>query len=221
MRLSLFIFIAFIFSVGLVSSAFATDSSQENWYFKVFLDGKEVGYHSFEITTKDSRQTLTSIASFDVKFLFVNAFRYRHQNIEVWQGDCLVSINSTTENGSEDFAVSGKLEERQFFVNTLQQEIELPECVGSYAYWKPEVLKSPKLLNGQTGVYGDVSFSEVQSETFKITEDSKVIDARRYSLTTGAGDIKIWYASKDNAWVGLEAKVSGGRTLRYELSDAL
>ena len=203
------------------AASLSPDNPDREWYFKVYLDGKEVGFHSFKLRQNEFTQTLDSIASFDVKILFFNAFRYRHENVEVWQGQCLRSIESKTKNGKEDFAVSGRLVEDGFLVNSNQNESRLPQCVSSFAYWQPQALRTNKLLNGQTGDYEDVRFSEEGADKFAIVGKANAVDATRYRLSTGLGDIQIWYARKDGAWVGLESKVAGKRTLGYELSDAL
>ena len=69
--------------------AAANDSLNETLMFEVFLDGKKIGYHRFEIDGPRSNAAVRSEASFDVKFLFVTAFSYRHSAQENWAGGCL------------------------------------------------------------------------------------------------------------------------------------
>ena len=60
----------------------ATDATQR-WDFAVKLDGDEIGYHRFELIEEGAQHRLISEARFDVRFLFINALKYRHHATEV------------------------------------------------------------------------------------------------------------------------------------------
>jgi len=73
-----------------------------SWKFSVLLDGSLIGHHHFELQPAAEGLELVSEASFDVRILFINAFRYRHTNREVWDGECLSRIDSNTrQNGRQ------------------------------------------------------------------------------------------------------------------------
>ena len=52
---------------------------------------------------------LKSEAQFNVKFLFINAYSYSHKSDETWQGDCLQTITSSTDDNGEQYNVSGSV----------------------------------------------------------------------------------------------------------------
>ena len=56
------------------ASPSAAESAHTTLMFDVYLDGKKIGYHRFEIDGPRSNAAVRSEASFDVKFLFVTAF---------------------------------------------------------------------------------------------------------------------------------------------------
>ena len=58
--------------------AVAPASTLRTWEFRVLLDGREIGAHRFALSEVDGVQELSSEARFDVRFLFINAWRYRH-----------------------------------------------------------------------------------------------------------------------------------------------
>ena len=68
------------------TASMAEDSTNKTLLFDVFLDGKKIGYHRFEIDGQERNAAVRSEASFDVKFLFVTAFSYRHSAYEYWTG---------------------------------------------------------------------------------------------------------------------------------------
>jgi len=206
--------------VALTSSvALASQAPDQSWRFDVFLDGKPVGFHDFESSEVEGVQTVNITARFDVKVLFVTAYKYRHQNVEVWKDNCLISMTAETRDGDKNSTINARQEDDRVVVNFNEQTSTLPPCVKSFVYWRPELLDSPQLLNSQNGEHEEVSWSEIGVEPFSISSTKSSIDAVHYRITMASGDIDLWYAAADMEWLGLEAKVAGGRTLRYERKD--
>ncbi len=194
--------------------ASATDTTR-SWRFDVLLDGKEIGYHEFQVRDDGREQILETEASFDVKFLFINAFRYRHRNTETWSDGCLSQIDATTDSNGKLLTVNGRRADGRFAVRWTDGESTLPVCVQSFAYWNPGILNATSLLNTQTGEYEDVSIRFESRDAVRV--DDRLVDALRYRLSTKGGDITLWYSDDDQPlWLALEAPAKGGRTIRYE-----
>ena len=195
--------------------AFANGSLNETLTFDVFLDGKKIGYHRFEIDGPRSNAAVRSEASFDVKFLFVTAFSYRHSAEEDWAGGCLKQLEARTDSNGKQLNVIGTRTDGGFVIETGDQEAELPECVMTFAYWNPGFLEQPRLLNPQTGEYLEVEVEELGNDLVKI--DGREIQARSVRLTARKMDITLWY-SENSEWLALESVAKGGRIIRYELT---
>ncbi len=195
--------------------AFANDFANETLTFDVFLDGKKIGYHRFEIDGPRSNAAVRSEASFDVKFLFVTAFSYRHSAEENWAGGCLNELEARTDSNGKQLNVVGTRTDNGFVIDTGDREAELPECVMTFAYWNPGFLEQPRLLNPQTGEYLDVEVEELGNDLVEI--DGREIPARSVRLTARKMDITLWY-SQNSEWLALESVAKGGRIIRYELS---
>lgn len=185
-----------------------------NWEFSVLLDDKEIGYHTFSVTQDGDGQRFETEAKFDVKFLFITAFRYRHQNVEAWSNGCLASIDASTNSNGEKFEVSGRRTGGRFELLESSAAVELPTCVQTFAYWNPDILQARNLLNSQTGEYENVEITREGRDTVAVGDE--LIAADRYRLSAKAGDITLWYAAADQRWLALEAPAKGGRTIRYE-----
>jgi hypothetical protein len=210
--------ISTLIACAIASSANAVDAVPgKQWQFDVALDGKPIGIHTFELQQDGSTQVLTTEASFDVKFLFVTAFRYRHQNTEIWDDGCLLSIDALTDSNGKQLEVRGEIADGGFALLSEDESTTLPGCVQTFAYWNPAILESKKLLNSQTGEYEDVTVTLEGREQVPVAGES--VDALRYRLSAEAGDITLWYSAEDNTWVGLEAPAKGGRKLRYQAVD--
>ena len=111
------------------------------WIFRVLLDGDEIGYHSFELIDEGERARLRSEASFTVRFLFFDAYKYRHENEEIWRDGCLQANDARTRVNGKSLEVRGERMEEAFVVAADQNDQALADdCVMSFAYWKPEFL---------------------------------------------------------------------------------
>jgi hypothetical protein len=191
-----------------------TGSHEKNWHFTVYLDDQEIGYHNFSLVQKENHKEIYSNASFDVKFLFFNAYSYRHDNVEQWNGQCLKSINAVTDDNGELYNVSGKIANNAFVVNTAEKESSYLPCVQTFAYWDPDFLKETALLNSQTGEMVEVDSELIGKETLK--HNGKDITARHYRLKGDDLQIDLWY-SDDDQWLALESLTENGSIVRYTM----
>lgn len=193
-------------------AANAADAQQ--WQFRVYLDDREIGYHTFRLKDLETGRELETEARFKVKFLFFNAYEYQHVNTERWQGDCLKQIDSRTSDNGNEYLVRGFEEEGRFVVASANQRASLPPCVMTFAYWNPDILDEDRLLNAQTGEYVDVSVEPV--DVAEVTVRGEKIEAVRYRLSAKEMELEVWY-SRNREWLGLVSTTDGGRKLRYEL----
>lgn len=203
-----------ILLLGSPATTGATGAAQ-SWDFSVMLNGDKIGYHRFELRDDGENQLLHSEASFDVRFLFINAFRYRHEVQETWTDGCLREINARTQANGKKVAVSGATVQDRLVVDAGDVRNELDDCVMTFAYWNPEFLNQAKLLNAQSGEYLDVAVEALGSEP--ITVRGENVDASVFRLTARNLELKLWYSS-DDEWLALESVAKGGRVLRYELT---
>lgn len=205
--------VLFLLLAGAWSVAAASQSKE--WRFRVFLDDKEIGYHHFELQPSEGGTRLLSEAEFNVKVLFINAYDYVHRNEELWNGDCLVELRSTTDDNGKQYKVKGLAQQDSFVIETRTDREDVQGCVRSFAYWSPEVLKdADRLLNAQTGEYVPVRLDYVGREP--VTARGAVIEAERYRLSGEKLVIDLWY-SKNREWVALESITEGDRRLSYRI----
>ena len=191
--------------------AFGAD---KQWRFRVYLDNKEIGYHSFALLEQGSEQHVSIEANFEYKLLFLKLFEYEHRNTEIWSGNCLHAIDSETIANGDAYEFRGRRADDSVPLSGARDSVRLPDCVMTFAYWNPSFLQQAQLLDSQTGVLLDVAVSEPSSDQLFVK--GTATDARRYRLAADGVDISLWYGA-DDEWLGLEADAIGGRKLRYEL----
>ena len=200
-------------SLGEVAAVAAVD--EKVWNFRVLLDDRDIGRHEFRVSRPGERERIRIEADFDVKILFIRAYQYDHVNTETWTGGCLQSIESVTDDNGEQYAVRGEDVGETFTLDLGNGPASLDiDCLQTYAYWNPGILKADALLNSQTGDVESVSVLRVGEEQIAIAGETVLAD--RFDLKTDRGDITLWYCQEGQRWLALETLARGDRLLRYE-----
>jgi hypothetical protein len=203
--------LAILLLLACASPSYANSSG--DWRFRVLLDGREIGSHSYTLEPAGEGALLRSEARFEVKFLFVTAYTYEHDAVERWQGGCVRSLESRTESNGARSAVNAMTGNGGLAVARPEGRDLHAGCVMSFAYWDPRILGADRLLNSQTGELVPVQVTAQGQEAFAVRGEPRT--ASRYRISGRELQIDLWYA--DGNWVGLEALADGGRRLRYEL----
>lgn len=187
----------------------------KEWAFDVYLDKSKIGSHTF--TLNDN--TLTSKAKFNVKVLFIEAYKYDHTAKEQWSGDCLSALEANTTENKVVTKVNGKLEGGAFNVKNGSVDQALPACVMTFAYWNPKILAQSKLLNPQNAEYLDTTITKLGSA--QIDVKGKPTETTHYKITGALKGVKklnieLWY-NQDNDWVALKSVTPEGYNIIYKL----
>lgn len=187
----------------------------KEWAFDVYLDKNKIGTHTF--TLNDN--TLTSKAKFNVKVLFIEAYKYEHSAKEQWSGDCLNVLEANTTENKVVTKVSAKLDGGTFSVKNGALEQTLPTCVMTFAYWNPKILEQNKLLNPQNAEYLDTTITKLGEAKTEVK--GKLIDTAHYKITGALKGVKklnieLWY-NQDNDWVALKSVTPEGYNIIYKL----
>ena len=193
----------------------ASEVDARNWRFRVYLDDKEIGSHTFSVQKTTDQIEVTSSARFDVKVLFINAYQYRHEAKEIWRDDCLTDLSARTDDNGTQLSVKAVQSTVGLNVSTEKKKFNLSGCVMSFAYWNPLMLQQTRLLNSQTGEYEQVIIKPMSATTLQISGKAQV--AQHYRLTGKKLQIDLWYAP-DGTWLALESMTEQGARLRYVLS---
>lgn len=184
--------------------------------FEVLLDGKPVGTHRFEVTrTAGGDELVVSRARFEVKFLGLVVYRYRHEARELWRDGCLMELDASTDDNGRKLAVRGRAEADGFRLSAPQEGGSRSGCVAAYAYWDRErLLQQRELLNPQTGAFDVVKFEALGTEGIDAGGAKRL--AQRHRLVGEALRIDLWYGG-DGQWLQLASPARGDRELLYRL----
>lgn len=205
----------FVLTLTSPPPANAMNSEVESWDFDVYLNDKRVGNHSFTVAETDGIKLVQSEANFKYRILFIPAYQYEHRAAERWADNCLVDLSATTNDNGKRILVTGSQTSNGFAVQRGQSPVELAECVMTFAYWNPEFLEQPRLLNPQTGEFVEISVEQAGNDFLEVR--GQRVPATRFRLTAYGIDLTLWYSPNDE-WLALESIAKGGHVIRYELS---
>lgn len=204
-----------LMATSLVLASTTQAAGTREWNFTVSLDDRPIGEHRFTLRGEGEARDLTSEASFRVRLLFIEAYRYEHRAHERWRGNCLESLDARTDANGKPVTIAGQREPTGFLVQSANGRpaaaVLTQTCVQTFAYWNPSILDASHLLNPQTGEYQEIKVLLMGNETVGGKP------ASRYRLI-GRGDtplqIDLWYTPAGD-WVALESLTAEGRRLHY------
>ncbi len=201
-----------------VLGALPAAAEAKEYRFDVYYDDRAIGEHHWQIREQDGVTRVTSRARFEVKILFVPVYRYRHSAEERWIDGCLDALAAVTDDNGREQRVGGARQPTSNLAafTRADETVRVPlvnDCAGSFAYWNPELLERPRLVNVQTG--------ELVSAQFIHRGESSYLGERAMHYQLRAADlpaIDLWYRLGDRQWLGLETRRDGA-TLAYRLSS--
>jgi len=183
--------------------------------FRVWLGDREIGSHRFEIVRDGLQTRVVSKALYKVKVLFVTVFNYEHTAKELWEGPCMVEIESETVENDQQTTLTGRVVEGGFAIaRNDERSISEGGCVGTYAYWDVQRLQRDALMNAQTGSIDAAQVQGIGEQPLPRLDAA----ANAYQIETDQAKIKLWY-SNAGEWLALET-TARGRPLVY-LSETL
>jgi Family of unknown function (DUF6134) len=187
----------------------------KEWVFDVYLDKNKIGTHTF--TLNDN--TLVSKAKFNVKVLFIEAYKYDHSAKEQWQGDCLTSLDAHTVENKVITDVKGDSSGGAFQLIPARASQKFPNCMMTFAYWNPKILEQKQLLNPQNAEYLNTTVEKQANETMMVK--GKSTETTHYKLKGALEgknklNIELWY-NQNNDWVALKSVTPEGYNIIYKL----
>ncbi len=195
--------------------AAADDAEATAYRFGVFYGDRRIGEHVYEVVRDANATQVRSRADFQVKVLFVTAYRYEHRADELWRDGCLTELSSVTNDNGKRFQIQavGREAGPQFAsLQSAPEPIVLDaECPASFAYWDRERLTANALVNAQNGVLSPATLIEEGPEVLDGTETV------RFRLEAdGIAPITLWYRRSDDVWLRLETRRED-KALQYRL----
>jgi hypothetical protein len=219
--------------MGMASPAIAQEAAYPPVVtFAVFRNGENIGRHVITFEHKGSERVVTVDVDITVRALGVAAYRYAHHANEVWVGEQLQSMQSTTDDNGRRYSVSAqrvganlKVEHTStgpvasaaydgFQAPDVSRET-LPASMIPTSQWNFRQVKQSTLLNSQYGTPAHVTIVPGPRELVKTSKRS--VEATRYTCN---GDLRmhLWFDDQGR-WVKGTFPAFDGSTVEYILQE--
>lgn len=183
--------------------------------YSIFRKGKNIGKHRLLINSNENRIDVSVDSKITVRVLKVPVFRFRYQSSELWEGNKLLEVNSTTTTNKDVERASLKNKDNQSFLtyNTKQTTTNIIQYATNH--WNISAVEQDRLFNTVKGVESNVDVQFVGNEPLKIK--NKLLDTKHYAYS---GDItaQTWY-DQNNRWVKLAFLGSDGNQIIYLIDN--
>lgn len=199
MKFALFLLSALLF-VPNGLKAEMVEPSYEDLHFDVFRDGSEFGSHRIQFEKRGDGKTAVSIdIDLAAGILGFDLYNYEHHNEELWDGNKLVRLNSTTNNDGEDLYVDASKQGDKLEIDASKNDGHAELGIFSTSYWNYNIVKQSKLLNSQNGEVIDIEFLPLEDEK------------PGHSCYRSKGKLKldICYEEESKKWASLAFEIKG------------
>ena len=186
--------------------------------FQVQLNDKDIGFHEFNV----QNDTISNKAQFDVKLWFIPAYKYRHTATEVYKDNCLVQLESETQDGADFFELSSLADSAFFKIKVNDKDYNHPVCSQTFRYWDIQFTEQSLAINPQDGEIFKLSFSKDVDEEVKTKTNTFL--ANKYTLRAINNEdekfhIELWYEQNSKKWIKLKSYLKDDNVITYILND--
>ncbi len=169
-------------------------------HFDIMRKGSKLGTHELTFTPTADGLTVNVAVDLAYSLMGITLYRYRHRATEIWSGDQVVALQSTTNDNGKKFELIGKRGPGGLAI----QATKVPRYIAPAdalpaTHWNQRELEGP-WINTQNGKLMRPKVARQGIEAIPAS-GGKIIKARRYNLS-GEAQLDIWY---DDAlgWSGL------------------
>jgi hypothetical protein len=186
--------------------------------FQVQLNDKDIGFHEFNV----QNDTISNKAQFDVKLWFIPAYKYRHTATEVYKDNCLIQLESETQDGADFFELSSLADSAFFKIKVNDKDYNHPACSQTFRYWDIQFTEQNLAINPQDGEIFKLSFSKDVDEEVKTKTNTFL--ANKFTLRAINDQdekfhIELWYEQNSKKWIKLKSYLKDDNVITYILND--
>lgn len=181
--------------------------------FRLMRHGEEIGHHTLSFERAGDILTVRTEVTARVTLLSIPIVNYRHQVVETWRGETLISVTGeTNKNGQHEWVKASRGGEGLVVTGSKTERYLAPEPARAATYWNRHVLDGP-MISLEDGVLLRPKVAMIRTENIPLASGG-TIPADRYNLS-GPFAVDLWY-DQSNTWASLALTAIDGSTVRYE-----
>ena len=188
--------------------------------FAAFRNGERIGTHTLTFKREGSQLVVSTSVDLAVKLVGFTAFRYTHRGREVWNGNDLVSVETTTNDDGKQYVVRATKQGDKLVVDSHTPDFEgyrrtMVTGVLPSTHWNLRQTTQSQLLNSQKGTVDPVRVTTIGRET--VNTASGAVDATHYRYEGKDGFAMDQWFDARGRWVKTTFTAHDGSLIDYVL----
>jgi hypothetical protein len=181
--------------------------------FEVLRNGERIGHHRVTIRQYGDETQVSIDIQLRVAFGPLTLYRYIHEAEEVWRGDRLMRLRSTTDNDGTAESLEAVADADGLAVAGSRFTGRLPPETMPTSYWRSDFAYRRPIMDSQNGRVLDLETRAQGVDTASLQRDE--IPVRGYRLT-GDIDLTLWY-DRAGRWIRAAFPAKDGSRIDYRL----
>ncbi|EWY41867.1 hypothetical protein N825_25035 [Skermanella stibiiresistens SB22] len=201
-------------SVLIPTSSRALQAPKAALDFTVLRNGDEVGTQKFRFQPAAEGLNVAVDTNIVVKFALIPVYRFEHHAEEVWRGDQLVSLVSSTNDDGTRHTLKVTAGASQLDIEGDGKTSRMPGASIPASLWNPATVSQSTLLNTLVGDAMAVRLIDMGEEVVSVHGAKR--PARHYAMT---GDLarELWYDAAGSL-VKVRFKAKDDSDIQYVLN---
>jgi len=179
---------------------------------RVMRKGEDIGLAEYKFERHGDTLAVHIAIDLVVKIGPIAVFRYKHRNLETWQGETLVGLDAQTDDDGTPKFMSAKRGPSGLLVTGSKTEpYTAPANAFGTTYWNIGCVSAP-LINTEDGHLMDVHTTPSGESEVPLASGAQV-KAKQYDIR-GEVRIDLWYEASD-AFASMRYYAKDGSVVTY------
>lgn len=180
--------------------------------FTITRNGDAIGSHVYNFVRQGDRIIVNIQTDIDFRLLSIPFYRFQHEAREVWRGDKLMRLVSSTNDNGDNVALDVRADGDVLKVGGKAGEAEIDALAIPASLWNIGVVERATLVDPVSGKVMTTTATDMGTETLAIAGDA--VEARHFKLS-GDYSREVWYDSRNGALLRVLFEGSDGSEIEY------
>lgn len=203
-------------TAGMAAALPSSLPSSDRLDFVVTRNGEAIGTHRYRFTRKGDRVKVDIQTEIDFKVLFVPLYRFRHVSQEIWDGDKLASLKSSTNDNGEPVKLEVRSVDKSLAVNGKKTVEKVDPKAVPASLWNSVLVNRNQMVGTVDGSIMETQVTRLGDDVVKVGGQSIATDHYR---VTGDYQRELWYDRSDGTLVRVRFTASDGSEVEYVRSN--
>ncbi|MEM9766015.1 MAG: DUF6134 family protein [Pseudomonadota bacterium] len=155
-------------TASLPAPAFA-DSASGRRVFRVLRDGSDIGVHSLTAQSSGDRFEMRIEIDIRVRLLGITAYRYTHENTEIWQSGVLTEQTTRTDDDGEDAFLNLRRAGDALEIDGSGYSGTAPLTAVATSYYARPFIDRRPWISSQTGKLLEIGIAKAAPRTYAVS----------------------------------------------------